>query len=112
MGGTLEVAKGPILACLEGIQGWRQTHLLLTDVLPSRRIGEAIDHVSVRPLRIVALVVGRIWALVLVTPVAIGAPIPMQVPVQKWHRLHMEELVLDSPTNNIGITDSDSTCIR
>mmetsp|Transcript_66398 Transcript_66398/g.216050 ORF Transcript_66398/g.216050 Transcript_66398/m.216050 type:complete len:340 (+) Transcript_66398:172-1191(+) len=108
---ALDALERTVGACIQGLQIGRQPHLLRTQLRAGGRIAKAIDHVPVRRLCVVALVVGGVGPLVDVSLVAIGAAVAVQVPLQERHRLDVQELVFESPADDVGEAYANGTAI-
>mmetsp|Transcript_66399 Transcript_66399/g.216055 ORF Transcript_66399/g.216055 Transcript_66399/m.216055 type:complete len:397 (+) Transcript_66399:172-1362(+) len=108
---ALDALERTVGACIQGLQIGRQPHLLRTQLRAGGRIAKAIDHVPVRRLCVVALVVGGVGPLVDVSLVAIGAAVAVQVPLQERHRLDVQELVFESPADDVGEAHTNGTAI-
>mmetsp|Transcript_95157 Transcript_95157/g.213117 ORF Transcript_95157/g.213117 Transcript_95157/m.213117 type:complete len:243 (-) Transcript_95157:358-1086(-) len=107
-----QVSEWAILALLQHLQGWRQPHLLGIELLAGRLVSEAVDHVPLCRLSIVALVVLGIRPLVHIALVSIGAAVAMQVPLQKRHGLHVHKLIVDGGANDVRVAHAYSSHVR
>mmetsp|Transcript_106756 Transcript_106756/g.267587 ORF Transcript_106756/g.267587 Transcript_106756/m.267587 type:complete len:203 (-) Transcript_106756:1241-1849(-) len=109
LGHPLEVLEGAVDARLQGLQGRGQLDVLLAQRLTRGREAEAVHHVAIGRLRIVALVVLRIGPLVHVALVTVGAAVAVQVPLEEGHSLDVQELVLKRRAHNVRVAHTHST---
>mmetsp|Transcript_6533 Transcript_6533/g.21026 ORF Transcript_6533/g.21026 Transcript_6533/m.21026 type:complete len:242 (+) Transcript_6533:124-849(+) len=99
--------EGPIVAEGQRLLRRRHAHLLRGQALARGLVCEAVNHVPLRGLGVVALVVLRVRPLVDIALVAVGAAVAVEVPLQEGHGLRVHELVLQGGAHDVGVAHAD-----
>mmetsp|Transcript_6071 Transcript_6071/g.18890 ORF Transcript_6071/g.18890 Transcript_6071/m.18890 type:complete len:238 (-) Transcript_6071:864-1577(-) len=88
---------------------WRVPDAWLRRRAPGRHVPEGVDHVSVRPLALVDLTVFR--APVRVTPVAVGAAVAPELPLEKRHGLDVHKLAQRGRGHDVGVAHARGVAV-